>query len=375
MSVSIPTAALLPSPTPSSHSSECPKASGTLATSQELRSRNRPSSSKLSGPATIESPESALDLMSMMGFCGQVPHETERQSLDLYVDYDALVDWLDQRKGIDPRVDRIRRVPRPDDDSDDARKQATREARRVRDFIFIGTGLLFIHKAVSIGQKLHWTCQSRCSQSDRLKGRRGDRKLSDEPGRPVTSRPRYPCRGTSTVSLLRQQFNQSRLLHLVIKHDFVHPPYDDRALPSSHPNQISDGDLHTIDPALKAQPAETKPHTPSQSQPIMFPTFSPSSLLTPHGNMIIDQVINNEKYKRLTDEVIELLREDQARNQKIKEIVLDQLAHGTNIQFFQALFKKRQEIMEDLEPLVTLKKRRTDDSHSDPLTESDHNKA
>ncbi|CAH7673750.1 hypothetical protein PPACK8108_LOCUS8637 [Phakopsora pachyrhizi] len=322
-------------------------------------------------PDSIASPEAALYQMNTMDFCGKqqnsLKNKVGRRSLDLYIDYEALISWLDQRKGIDPRVDRVRRIPKPEVGEDEAilaRRQATREARRVRDFIFIGTGLLFIQKTVSAGQKLQWTCQSRCSQSDRLKGGRiktanGDLKKSS------TSRARYPCRGTTTVSLLHKQPAQRQLLHLVMKHDYVHGPHDDRTIDNWSIDQIK-CDLQVIDPALQNNP----PGLPSLS--IQSSSSSPRSITRPNldhqqnqknqisssssSKLVNDIAVSRESIRESKDlikeEVKRLIIKDEIQNQTFKDIVLDQLELGAGIEFFRTVFKKRREMTEDLQQLM-----------------------
>ncbi|POW02363.1 hypothetical protein PSTT_11825, partial [Puccinia striiformis] len=290
---------------------------------------------KICNPS-VASPESALYQMRAMKFCQGIPHRSEQKKiLDIYVDYDALLDWLDQRKDIDPRVDRIRRIPKDNDDEliDDpngqitlARRHATREARRVRDFIFIGTGLLFIHKTVAVGQKLQWTCQSRCSQSDRLKGGRdGSRRHSSttDSKRPSTSRTRYPCQGTTTVSLLHQQPGQRRLLHLVIKHAYVHGPHDDRNRENTLTEFLPETDFQVIDPALRncltTDSSKSIVGSSSTNKDDLLNKSTSSS-----RDIFVDHQLHDEEQQGILAELKQFIIEDENRNQLIKKLILDQ---------------------------------------------------
>lgn len=349
---------------------------------------NRHHSTHPMGTTSIASPESALHQMRSMKFCQNFPHKTDQKKvLDIYVDYDALIDWLDQRKDVDPRVDRVRRIPKENDldlinDPNGqitlARRHATREARRVRDFIYIGTGLLFIHKTVAVGQKLQWTCQSRCSQSDRLKGGRDGVRRHADSKRPSTSRTRYPCQGTTTVSLLHQQPGQRRLLHLVIKHAYVHGPHDDRNRESSLADFSTETDFQVIDPALR----NCLPDPPSRLSligpsslglsPVTPPTIN--HLSSSPQDIVVDRksTESNGHHQPLLQEISRLMAEDEERNRLIKKTVLDQqlqlfqpnpLHHPSSgphqhvllqrqIQILRDFFRKRSQIMDDLKPII-----------------------
>lgn len=361
---------------------------------------NRHSSQPI-GAASVASPESALYQMRTMKFCQGVPHRSEQKKvLDIYVDYDALLDWLDQRKDIDPRVDRVRRIPKENDDDliNDpngqitlARRHATREARRVRDFIFIGTGLLFIHKTVAVGQKLQWTCQSRCSQSDRLKGGRDGSRRHSDTKRPSTSRTRYPCQGTTTVSLLHQQPGQRRLLHLVIKHAYVHGPHDDRNREPTLSEYMPETDFQVIDPALRN--CAVSEQQQQQQQPAKLAGPSSSSTKTdllikssPSRDIFVDHhpLHQDDPHQAVLTELKQLLAEDESRNQLIKKLLLDhqqQLASSSssnlpnenlhqhllnhNLPLLRDFFLKRAQLMLHLDPLIQadLKKSHLDHPH------------
>ncbi|KAA1088435.1 hypothetical protein PGT21_006894 [Puccinia graminis f. sp. tritici] len=364
---------------------------------------NRHSSQPI-GAASVASPESALYQMRAMKFCQGVPHRTEQKKvLDIYVDYDALLDWLDQRKDIDPRVDRVRRIPKENDDEliNDpngqitlARRHATREARRVRDFIFIGTGLLFIHKTVAVGQKLQWTCQSRCSQSDRLKGGRdGSRRHSDSK-RPSTSRTRYPCQGTTTVSLLHQQPGQRRLLHLVIKHGYVHGPHDDRNREPTLNEFMPETDFQVIDPALRNCPVNepVKPlGSSSTKDDRLLKSSSSHDIFVDH--QLLDHQLQEDQHEAVLKELNHLLAEDESRNKLIKKLMLDQQLQlqlqastdlsldnhhhhhhhhhhhliSSKLPILRDFFHKRAQLMVDLDSIIQ------SDAHKTHVDHLDHN--
>ncbi|KAH9466277.1 hypothetical protein MJO28_001104 [Puccinia striiformis f. sp. tritici] len=353
---------------------------------------NRHSSQPI-GAASVASPESALYQMRAMKFCQGIPHRSEQKKiLDIYVDYDALLDWLDQRKDIDPRVDRIRRIPKDNDDEliDDpngqitlARRHATREARRVRDFIFIGTGLLFIHKTVAVGQKLQWTCQSRCSQSDRLKGGRdGSRRHSSttDSKRPSTSRTRYPCQGTTTVSLLHQQPGQRRLLHLVIKHAYVHGPHDDRNRENTLTEFLPETDFQVIDPALRncltTDSSKSIVGSSSTNKDDLLNKSTSSS-----RDIFVDHQLHDEEQQGILAELKQFIIEDENRNQLIKKLILDQeqqlqqpsdlpidhhhlLLHN-KLPLLRDFFHKRAQLMTDLDPIILSEPVKTHVDHQD----------
>ncbi|OAV94078.1 hypothetical protein PTTG_02884 [Puccinia triticina 1-1 BBBD Race 1] len=365
-----------------------------FATNRKICNRH---SSQPIGAASVASPESALYQMRSMKFCQGIPHRTEQKKvLDIYVDYDALLDWLDQRKDVDPRVDRVRRIPKENDDDliNDpngqitlARRHATREARRVRDFIFIGTGLLFIHKTVAVGQKLQWTCQSRCSQSDRLKGGRdGSRRHSDSK-RPSTSRTRYPCQGTTTVSLLHQQPGQRRLLHLVIKHGYVHGPHDDRNREPLLGDLLPETDFQVIDPALRNCSAANEPSKPLSSSSAgkddrLLLKSSPSrDIFVDH--QLLDQQLQDDEHQTMITELKQLLDDDESRNKLVKKLVLDQqlqlqlppssdlpidshqhLVHQ-KLPILRDFFHKRAQLMIDLDPLIQADPQKAHIDHQD----------
>lgn len=219
------------------------------------------------------------------------------------------------------------------------------------------------HKTVAVGQKLQWTCQSRCSQSDRLKGGRDGSRRHSDTKRPSTSRTRYPCQGTTTVSLLHQQPGQRRLLHLVIKHAYVHGPHDDRNREPTLSEYMPETDFQVIDPALRncaiSEPPKLGGPSSSSAKTDLLIKSSPSrDIFVDHHQLQVDP------HQGLLNELKQLLAEDESRNQLIKKLILDhqqQLQQSSSddenllhhrLPLLRDFFLKRAQLMLHLDPLI-----------------------